>query len=71
MVGRHLPPDAAARIGDPDADLSDLGLESLTLVSLVVDLESTFEVVFPERMMDVETFRTVRTVAQAVQAARR
>src|SRR6266540_1235396 len=67
-VRRHLPPDASLGLWDPDADLTDLGLDSLGLAGLIVDLETTFCVVFPEELLVPETLRTVHTVAAALAA---
>jgi acyl carrier protein len=53
-----------------DAALADLGLDSLTVVRLMVDIESKLGVRFPSEMIDAETFRTVGTIADAVRALR-
>lgn len=69
VVRRHLPEDVAGSIVS-DATLTDLGLGSLAVAELIVDLEQTFGVEFPEHMVVPETFRSVETIAAAVQALR-
>jgi acyl carrier protein len=49
-----------------DTPLSDLGLDSLRAVSLVLDLEDTFEIEFPDEMLLEATFRTGRALRQAI-----
>ncbi len=41
-----------------DAKLADLGLTSVRAVSLVFDLEETFEFEFPDEMLSEATFAT-------------
>lgn len=50
----------------PDANLRELGLDSLAAIDLLLDLEQTFGVVFPEELLTEETFRTARSIARAV-----
>jgi acyl carrier protein len=66
LVRRHLPPQSSSRLTDSGESLADLGLESLDLVALIADLESTFEIEFPDEMLDPATFRSVLTIAEAV-----
>jgi acyl carrier protein len=46
-----------------DAPLTDLGLDSLGLVGLIVDVESHFAVRLPAAAISRETFHSARTVA--------
>jgi acyl carrier protein len=41
-----------------DADLADLGLDSMGTVTLLVDLESELGVTFPDESLVAETFAT-------------
>jgi acyl carrier protein len=66
VVHRQLPPVSAPARLDADASLTNLGLDSLGLAGLVVDLEMTFAVELPEHMLVPETFQTIRTVAAAL-----
>lgn len=48
-------------------DLAQLGLDSMTAVSLLMDLEKTFAIRFPDEMIAEETFRTAGALQRAVQ----
>ena len=52
---------------DPNAELRELGLDSMTAISLLLDLEKAFEITFPDEMLEAETFRTAETLAAAVE----
>ncbi|MGH3898516.1 MAG: phosphopantetheine-binding protein [Pseudonocardiaceae bacterium] len=67
LVRCHLPPESAAVLDDPDADLTSAGFESLALVALLVDLETQFAITFPADQLDVGTFRSVNTITAALQ----
>ncbi|OLR94782.1 hypothetical protein BJP25_13095 [Actinokineospora bangkokensis] len=67
VLGRHL------RRGPQDGDwagavLSDLGLDSMTAIELVVDIEETFDVEFPEELLVRETFATFGALAGVVRS---
>ena len=64
---RHLPHAGAPDLS-LDIPLTDLGLDSLSVVNLMLDLEDTLGITFPEEMLNEETFRTGRSVVAAVQA---
>ena len=61
-------PGKAATEEPPDVDvpLADLGLDSLRLVGLLVSLEQDLGVELPPEEINAESFRTVRTLADAV-----
>ena len=40
--------DIEAKAISPDATMAELGLDSLTLIELIFDLEDEFEIEFPE-----------------------
>jgi acyl carrier protein len=65
-VAARTPDDARASRNDPDADLADRGLGSLTLVEIVLDLEARLGRRIPEELLDHATFRTERTIAEAL-----
>lgn len=65
VIRRHTPPESASAV-TPDADLAQLGLDSLALAGLIADLEATFAVEFPEYLLDAATFRTVASTAAAI-----
>ena len=66
VVRRHLsflrPEDTLSA----DASLRELGLDSLAAIDLLLDLEQTFGVVFPDKELTEETFRTAANIASAV-----
>ncbi|NEO67782.1 MAG: acyl carrier protein [Moorea sp. SIO4G2] len=51
-----------------EADLTDLGLDSMNAVNLMLDIEEEFEVSFPESMLNAEVFYSVSTLAKAIQS---
>ncbi len=54
----------------PDAVLADLGLDSLQTVSLLLDLEDFLGISLPDSVVgNLETFRTLQTLWDAVQSA--
>jgi D-alanine--poly(phosphoribitol) ligase subunit 2 len=54
----------------PDADLIDTGvLDSLALVELLFALEREFGVTIPLEELDIDTFRTVASIAALVDEA--
>jgi D-alanine--poly(phosphoribitol) ligase subunit 2 len=55
----------------PDVDLIETGLiDSLSLVTLIAELETAFDVRFPLESFDVEDFRTLERMAAVVNANR-
>jgi acyl carrier protein len=53
----------------PEARLFDLGLDSLAMVSLLVELESEFEITFADDMLTISTFETATKLWEAVRSA--
>ena len=51
-----------------DTELEKLGLDSMSAIDLLLNLEQTFEVVFPDEMITAETFRTATTLQEAVKS---
>ena len=62
---RHLPPSS-----DPEIDMSEelllLGLDSMSAIGLLMDVEETFGIKFPDDMLDPEVFHSGATLAKAV-----
>ncbi len=48
------------------AELAQLGLDSMTAVALLLDVEKTFAIRFPDEMIAEETFRTAGSLIKAV-----
>lgn len=60
----HLAVDVSA-LGD-DADLYQAGLTSHASVNVMLALEDTFDVEFPEGMLRKATFSTITSIRRAV-----
>jgi acyl carrier protein len=68
VLQRHLEfPDGAQGI-PLDRDLEELGLNSFGAIMLLLELEETFEIAFPDSMLTPETFRTASTLQTSVQS---
>jgi acyl carrier protein len=66
----HREWDHGRVLDGPEVELRDAGFGSLELVRLMLAVEARFEVVFPAEMVDVATFRTPRTLGDAVRSLR-
>jgi len=66
---RHLR-SAKLNAIDYDVELVQLGLDSMTAIAVLLDMEKTFKILFPDEMLVEETFRTARRLKQAVQKLR-
>jgi acyl carrier protein len=62
----HMPDAPAQGALDPEANLVDLGIDSLRLVELIISLEDSFDMLIPDEEMLAENFRTVGTIAALV-----
>jgi acyl carrier protein len=68
LIAQHAGlPDGAAGIAD-DTDLYRAGMKSFASVQLMLALEETFDIEFPEEMLNRATFRSASSIAQAVEA---
>jgi acyl carrier protein len=54
-----------------DADLALLGLDSMSGLNLLLDIEEMFEVSFPEEYLTPDVFRTPATLVAAIMTLRR
>jgi acyl carrier protein len=62
VVRQILGPPAALRPLPIDARLSDLGLSSLKMVSLMLAIEVQFNIAIPARDINPENFKSIATV---------
>ncbi len=53
-----------------EADLYRAGMKSFSSVQLMLALEETFEVEFPEEMLNRQTFRSMASIEQAIAGLR-
>lgn len=60
-------PTGAQAIAD-DTDLYRAGMKSFASVQLMLALEETFEIEFPEEMLNRATFRSASAIARALEA---
>jgi acyl carrier protein len=58
ILRRYLPM-AGTRELLPDQDLAALGLDSLAMVGLLLELEDSFDTSFPDEFLTAQTFATV------------
>jgi acyl carrier protein len=70
VVREHLPGLAAGETLTPDHVLADHGLDSLRRVSLLIALEDTFDVTFPDELLAGNTFATVGSLCGALEQVR-
>jgi acyl carrier protein len=61
----HLPADVPLV---PDDELAAFGLDSLTTVTLLVNLESEFDVSFPDETLTAATFATAANLWTVLQS---
>lgn len=54
-------------LGD-DADLYDAGLTSMSTVTVMLALEDSFDVEFPESMLSRSTFSSISSIEAALQS---
>ena len=69
VLRRHLrsaKPDAI----NYDVELAQLGLDSMTAVAVLLDMEKAFAIKFPDDMLVEGTFRTARRLKEAIQLLR-
>lgn len=55
---------------DYDTELAQLGLDSMTAVAVLLDMEKKFGIRFPDEMLVEGTFRTAEKLKEAVQLLR-
>ena len=66
ILRQHMPVAEDFKFQD-DTELGKVGLDSLTAVDVMLSLEDTFEIVFPDSMLTYEVFRHYASLRDAVQ----
>ena len=66
---RHLR-SAKPHAIDYDIELVQLGLDSMTAVAVLLDMEKTFNIRFPDEMLVEGTFRTAGKLKEVVEMLR-
>ena len=69
VLRRHLRSAKADAI-NYEVELVQLGLDSMTAVAVLLDMEKTFNIRFPDDMLVEGTFRTAGRLKEAVQKLR-
>ena len=69
ILRNQLPFLPAAEALDSEAELKDLGLDSMGMVALLSDLESSYGVRFTDDALDASTFATPGTRRSTVRSA--
>lgn len=70
MVRKHLKFAGEEQSLPMDAGMEDLGLDSVTALNLMLDLEEAYGVVFDESLFTEETFATPRALWLALSSLR-
>ncbi|NEQ71412.1 MAG: acyl carrier protein [Symploca sp. SIO2D2] len=65
ILKRHLNSSLVGCTVPGEAELASLGLDSMSAINLLLDLEESFEITFPDELLNVDTFRT-RSSLEAV-----
>lgn len=50
--------------------MDDLGMDSITFISIVVEIEDVFEITVPDDLLLMENFRNVDSIIQIVEDAK-
>jgi len=69
VLRRHLRSAKTDPI-DYDKELAQFGLDSMTAVALLLDMEKTFTIRFPDEMLVEGTFRTAGRLKESVEMLR-
>ena len=69
VLRRHLRSPKSDAI-NYDVELAQLGLDSMTAVAVLLDMEKMFGIKFPDDMLVEGTFRTAGRLKEAVQKLR-
>lgn len=51
---------------DEDADLFAAGLDSLAIVNVLMSIEETYDIEFPEHLLSRKSFSSIRNLSRAV-----
>jgi acyl carrier protein len=66
VIARYLPDGAEPRSIPDEEPLASLGIDSMRTTDLLLKLESTFGITFPDEVITVEDFRTTANIVRAV-----
>ncbi|MFD8462692.1 acyl carrier protein [Streptomyces antimycoticus] len=66
IVRSHCPELQPGTPISPDDNLSNFGLNSVSTISILVDVEEAFGVAFSDEDLSFETFQTLRRLRQTI-----
>ncbi|MBB5960592.1 acyl carrier protein [Saccharothrix tamanrassetensis] len=66
VLGAHLAERPAPGALAPDLDLEDAGIDSVTVIGLMVELETRFSFTFPDELLTNDTFATPENLWKAI-----
>lgn len=49
--------------------IDDLGMDSITFISIVIEVETTFDIIIPDEMLLMENFRNMGCILAIVESA--
>ena len=67
ILDEHAALGVSASTLDEDADLYDAGMTSRATVNVMLALEGTFDIEFPDEMLRREVFESITAIRDAVQ----
>lgn len=67
ILERHLRLVDAESPFPVEAKLNRMGLDSLSAINLLLDLEDAFDIVFPDALLNGETFRTALALCDVIE----
>ena len=47
--------------------IDDLGMDSITFISIVIEVESTFDIIVPDEMLLMENFKNVDRILEVIE----
>lgn len=49
--------------------IDDLGMDSITFITIVVEVENAFDIIVPDDRLVIENFRTLNDIIQVIESA--
>ena len=67
VIAKHARLSVDANSLTQDSDLYEAGLTSLTTVNLMLAIEDTFNIEFPDKKLGRKTFESIRSLSEVVE----
>lgn len=71
IISTAVPLTRALTVQDIDLNLQDIGMDSVSFVSVVVQLEDYFSVQFSDEQLVITKMNSVRCICRAIEEAKR